>query len=131
MTNIINPHMTTSRMSAAICALLLGAAPLIYAHFLARQTIAELNSAIPNPMQSGRAAQKIIQAAASFSYIPKDEVPTVQLVTDPAPFAPFILAEPGDRVLVYRQANLAVLFDPQTANVINVIAATDAFSKSP
>ena len=131
MTGIITPHLARSRMLAALCALLLSAAPLAYADLLARQTAAELNSASPNPVQSGRAAQKIIQAAASFSYVPQDEIPTVQLVTYPAPFSAFILAEPGDRILVYRQANLAVLFDPQTVNVINVISATDVLGKRP
>jgi len=129
MTGMNNPHLC--RMLAASCALLLSAAPLAYAHFLARQAAAELNSATPNPLQSGRAAQKIIHAAATFSYIPKDEIPTVQLVTDPSSFSSLILTEPGDRVLVYRQANLAVLFDPRTVNVINVIPATDALKTIP
>lgn len=131
MTSMNTPPLALCRIVAVICALLLAAAPLAYAHFLARQEAAELNSAIPNPVQSGRAAQKIIQAAATFSYIPQDEIPTVQLVTDPSSFSSLILTEPGDRVLVYRQANLAVLFDPQTVNVINVIAATGVLKKTP
>jgi len=118
-------------MSAALCALLLSVAPLAYAHFLARQATAALDTPTPNPLLSGQAAQKIIAAVAAFPYLPTDEIPTVQLVTDPGPLAPFILAEAGDRVLIYPQANLAVLFDPQTANVINVIPATDALSTTP
>ncbi len=131
MIDTIIPPQTIRRMLAASCALLLCAAPLAYTHVLALQTAATLNSTTPNPVQNGRVAQKTMQAAASFSYIPQDEIPTVLLVTEPATLASFILAEPGDQILVYRQANLAVLFDPQTVNVINVIPATDAFRNSP
>lgn len=131
MIAMINPQQVFSRVSAAMCAVLLSAAPLAYAHFLARQTAAEARSGAQNPVLGGRAAQQISAAAATFSYIPKEEIPTVQVVTDPSPFSALILAEPGDRVLIYRQANLAVLFDPQTVNVINVIPATDLLGKTP
>lgn len=124
MTGLNHPHPTLNHLAAAVCAVLLSVAPLAYAHALARQSALALDSASPNPVQSGRAAQKIIQAAAAFSYIPQDEVPTVLLVTDPRPLAALLLAEPGDMVLVYRQSDLLVLFDPHTENVINVIAAS-------
>ncbi len=96
-------------------------AALSYSYFLARQAEASLKSDVPNPAISGASAQKIVDMVSDFKEVPKNETPTVVLVTDISLLTPFGPARPGDAILLYHQSNLAVLFDPISRRIINIV----------
>jgi len=115
----------SSPISQQLCsffvAVLLGAAPLLSTYWQDRQDATPLASSTSNPPLLGRKAKAIADAAAQYPYIPQRETPQVFLVTQPGSLPAFGIARRGDAVLVYPEANLAVLYDQQTENIINVI----------
>jgi hypothetical protein len=117
----ISPRLCCRQFVGLVGALLLCAAPILYAYWQDRMEARRLDSATPNPPLTAQEATSLASAAAQFPYIPKGEQPDAFLVTNPGTVAAFGIARRGDAVLVYPQANIAVLYDRRTENIINVI----------
>ena len=117
-----SPPSSRARMVTLVGALLVGALPLLYSAWLDHRDQARLDSPTPNPTCTARETATLSRSAAQFPYLPQDEAPTAFLVTAPELLPDFGIAHRGDAVLVYRQANLAALYDRQTENIINVIS---------
>lgn len=76
-----------------------------------------------DPAQNEKEAKALAEKVGRLMTLPKDEVPTVSTVSDPSKLASqsfFAKAEIGDKVLIYTQAKIAVLYDPSTDTIINV-----------
>ncbi|MEK7606370.1 MAG: hypothetical protein AAB458_02140 [Patescibacteria group bacterium] len=65
----------------------------------------------------------LVEEVGKLILLPADEVPTVATVADPSLLAdqPFFAnAEEGDRVLIYAQAQKAILYSPSRNQVVEV-----------
>ena len=91
----------------------------------ARQTI-ELFKADPESAQQASVAEYIEQVGLVYD-LPEDEVPSLATVRDQEQLSdqPFFeRAENGDVVLIYPEAELALLFRPSTGQLVNVSSLT-------
>lgn len=91
----------------------------------ANQTI-ELFKADPESAQQASVAEYVEQVARVYD-LPEDETPSVATVRDRTllddqPF--FERAENGDVVLIYPEAELAILYRPSTGQLVNVSSLT-------
>jgi len=83
--------------------------------------LAEVNT---NPQQVAQEqVDSIIQAVSKLVVLPQDETPTVATVTDLSqlqgqPF--FADAKVGDKVIMYPQAEKAILYDPTSNKVVEI-----------
>lgn len=82
------------------------------------------NELASNPQAAAKAAvQSTVDAVGKLVQLPANETPTLATVTDASKLknqAFFAKAENGDKVLIYTQAKLAVLYRPSTNKVINL-----------
>lgn len=109
--------------SVIIWTVVLAIVPIFYAYYLERNaSIALQASAVANPTVTGDNASRIIAKVARAEKIPKDEMPTVVLVTDTTLLKPFGQVRPGDYILLYHQSDLAVVFDEVTNRIINAVS---------
>ncbi len=66
---------------------------------------------------------KLLEQVGKLINLPQDETPTIATVTDPSLLRNqdfFINAEKGDKVLIYTQANKAIIYRPSTNKLIDV-----------
>jgi len=71
--------------------------------------------------------EKLVSEVNNIYELPTDETPTVATVTDPSklkdqPF--FAKAKEGDKVLIYTNARLAIIYDPTTKKIVQVAPVT-------
>ena len=111
-----------SKIIIILSVVILTIVPIFYAYYLERSaTIALQASAVANPTIVGNDAARIIAKVAHAEKIPKDETPTVVLITDTSLLSPFGQVRPGDYILLYHQSDLAVVFDEITNRIINAV----------
>lgn len=108
-------------LSVVVCVALLSIVPLFYVYFLDRRSINALKTSTINPTVTGKDATRIIAKVSGAEKIPKNETPTVVLVTDTSLLLPFGQVMPRDYILLYHQSNLAVVFDEITNRIINAV----------
>ncbi len=68
-------------------------------------------------------AKTVLEEVAQLIELPKDEIPTIATVADPdavknQPF--FAKAKKGDKVLIFSQANKAILYDPIQKKILEI-----------
>lgn len=110
-----------SQCIGLVGAFILATLPMLYSYHQEQLAAKPLDSPTPNPPISAREAAPLVRAASRFPYIPQGEQPSVFLVNKPSALPAFAVARRGDAILIYQQANIAVLLDRQTENIINVI----------
>ncbi|OGK15790.1 hypothetical protein A3H80_04970 [Candidatus Roizmanbacteria bacterium RIFCSPLOWO2_02_FULL_37_19] len=76
-------------------------------------------------------AENTIDAVSKLMELPKDEVPTIATVTDKTKLAEqefFRNAENGDKVLIYKNSKIAILYRPSIGKIISFapVQETDA-----
>ena len=72
---------------------------------------------------SQREAEELAAEVGKLIVLPTDEVPTIATVTDPEALKGqtfFVNAKKGDQVLIYANAQKAILYDPVAKKVIDV-----------
>lgn len=100
------------------------------------------NQSAPNPNQSAQNQQeevkKLTEEVGKLMELPSGETPTLATVADISqlqnqPF--FQKAKNGDKVLIYSNAKLAILYDPKAKKIINVapinVASSSAQQATP
>ncbi len=68
-------------------------------------------------------AKILADRVGEHMFLPIDEVPTIATVSDPEALKDqnfFIHAKKGDKVLIYSNAKLAVLYDPSADKIITI-----------
>lgn len=68
-------------------------------------------------------AEDLVSKVGRLIILPKDELPTIATVSDPAKLADqpfFAKAKVGDKVLIYTQAKKAYLYDPVAHRILEV-----------
>ncbi|MEK9175649.1 MAG: hypothetical protein AAB795_03620 [Patescibacteria group bacterium] len=118
---MITSEKITSAFFIIICVAILTIAPIFYAYFLEQRAINTLKTSTINSAITGDIASRIIKEVARAEKIPKNETPTVVLVTDPTTLTPFGQIMPGDYILLYHQSNLAVVYDEISERIINAV----------
>lgn len=108
-----------SRLAAGLCALLLLAAPLVWAWQLKQLAAATIADPRNNPPATGRDSRRAASCALASGYAPPSEQPRVLLVNNPASLSALMIAQTGDLVLLYRQSGLMLLYDPLTDRILN------------
>ena len=92
--------------------------------FFDRQTRENIGG--PEPV--GEELRKMVERAASHAMFPEGEEPTVATVVDPAKLAGqefFRRARVGDAVLVFRNAKMVILYNPESDRIVNMAPLTD------
>lgn len=109
-------------ITIVICVVLLTIVPIYFTYFLEQRSLAILQaSSTANPTVTGKKAAHIIERVARAEKIPKDEIPTVVVVTDISTLSPFGQIRLGDYILLYHRASLAAVFDEITDRIINAV----------
>ena len=83
---------------------------------------------IGGPEPVGEEIRKMVERAASHAMFPEGEEPTVATVVDPAKLAGqefFRRARVGDAVLVFRNAKMVILYNPESDRIVNMAPLTD------
>ncbi len=106
---------------AIICVILVSIVPISYSYFLENRTSKSFEVSPKNPLVTGSTASRIIARVAQAEKIPKDEIPTVILITDISALSSFGSVKRGDYVLLYHKAGLGVVFDEVTDQIINAV----------
>lgn len=77
-----------------------------------------------NPTQAAQTeARELVSKVSKFMDLPTGEEPTIANIVDPTKLSSqafFIKAKKGDKVLIYTNAKLAILYDPQANRILNV-----------
>lgn len=100
----------------------------------------QLKESRQNPDRQAQAAiERLVAEVSQYMVLPKDEVPTVATVTDPAKLKEqtfFNNATVGDKVIIYTNAKKAILYSPTAHKIIevapiNIGAGTQAPAPAP
>lgn len=108
-----------ARLAAVLCALLLLAAPLVWAWQLKQLAATAIADPRSNPPATGRDSRRAAICALASGYAPPSEQPRVLLVNNPTSLSALMIAQTGDLVLIYRQSGLMLLYDPLTDRILN------------
>ncbi len=113
-----NPHRKMKKLViilAVLVALLIAALVYFYLH---GRALTKTNSAAQSEAKA--LAAKVVKAPF---LLPTDETPTIATVSDPNALKDqvfFSKAKVGDKVLIYTNAKIAVLYDPNLNQIITV-----------
>uniref|UniRef100_A0A832DUU6 Uncharacterized protein n=1 Tax=candidate division WWE3 bacterium TaxID=2053526 RepID=A0A832DUU6_UNCKA len=99
-------------------------AALGYSYFLYTNSQTELKNLKTNPQAAAVAAvEEAVAAVGALMELPTDETPTLATVTDAEKLktqAFFAKAQNGDKVLLYPNNRLAILYSPEANKIISV-----------
>jgi len=93
---------------------------LIFGYFYVNKiSVKNSDLGIENKNEAKDLAQKVGQ----LMFLPKNETPTIATVADPGALRNqsfFIDAKKGDKVLIYKKAKKAILYDPNANKIITI-----------
>ena len=116
------PFLSFSKKTLLVILGVIIAASIPSAYFYNRYRV--LQQQLTNPTEFARSeARQLVDKVNKLMELPTDEEPTVAIVSDVSKLkdqAFFAKAKKGDKVLIYTNARLAILYDPQVNRILNV-----------